>query len=463
MKTAFLLLAFTGIATAADGVAAEGVIDLVNPANYADQPIPAYINRDNTPADNPITDLGSTLGRVLFHDKRLSRNDTISCASCHQQQHGFSDLGVASTGVSGTTGRHSMRLVNARFSAEEHFFWDERAATLEAQTTQPIQDHVEMGFSGTNGDPGFADLVLKLSAVEEYQVLFQAVYGDASITEERIQKAIAQFVRSIQSFDSRYDEGRSAVGADGPAFPNFTASENNGKQLFLARPGPGGGAGCAGCHRPPEFDIDPNSGNNGVVGSIGGGSDFTVTRSPSLRDMVGPGGSSNGGFMHTGDFATIEQVIAHYNSIPAIVPGLDNRLIRGGGPGGGDPQPQRLNLSAQQQADLAAFLRTLTGSALYTDPKWSDPFDAEGQLALVVLPQGGMQMSFSGTGETREVSVVMTAVPNVEYLFQWSDDLDEWDSVPVTADATGRIEVGMGAPESQVRGFYRFAYQSVVE
>ncbi len=452
MKTLLLLFVSAGFSNAA-----EGVVDLINPDNYADQPVPAYITRDNTPADNPITDRGATLGRVLFYDKRLSRDDTVSCSSCHQQSRGFSDLAVASNGVAGTTGRHSMRLVNARFSAEEQFFWDERAVTLEDQTTRPIRDHVEMGFSGTDGDPDFGDLVVKLSAIEEYKVLFQAVYGDLAITEERMQKAIAQFVRSIQSFDSPFDEGRAIVGANGPPFPNFTASENAGKQLFLAGPGPGGGAGCAGCHRPPEFDIDPNSGNNGVVGAIGGGTDFTVTRSPSLRDSVGPAGASNGGFMHTGQFATLEQVIAHYNAIPAVVQGLDPRLIRPGG------QPQRLNLSAQQQADLAAFLRTLTGSAIYTDPKWSDPFDAAGQLSLVVLPTDGLEMTFSGTGESREATVAMSAVPNVDYFFQWSGDLDEWDSLPVTADATGRIEVVTGAPESAGRGFYRFAYQSAVE
>ncbi|MCH7228723.1 cytochrome-c peroxidase [Haloferula sp. A504] len=456
MKVLPLLLAAAPFACAAGGV-----IDLVNPARYADQPVPDYINRDNTPADNPITDHGATLGRVLFYDKRLSRNDTISCASCHQQERAFSDLAVASTGVAGTTGRHSMRLVNARFSAEEHFFWDERAPTLEAQTTQPIQDHVEMGFSGADGDPGFSDLVDKLEVIELYQVLFKAVYGDPAITEARIQNAIAQFVRSIQSFDSRYDEGRAAVGADGPPFPNFTASENNGKQLFLAGPGPGGGAGCAACHQPPAFDIAPNSGNNGVVGAIGGGNDFTVTRSPSLRDLVGPGGTSNGGFMHTGEFATLEQVIAHYNAIPAVVTGLDPRLTRPGGPGG--PQAQRLNLSGQQQADLAAFLRTLTGSAIYTDPKWSDPFDEDGQLALVVLPTDGMTMTFSGAGEARQLTVGMSAVAHVDYVFQWSGDLEQWGSLAVTADAQGSIEVVVPAPECQGQGFFRLAYAPAAE
>lgn len=247
MKALILIPAFV---TAA--LAQEKNLDLTKPASYANQSVPAYITRDTTPLDNEITDLGATLGRVLFYDKRLSRNNTISCSSCHDQGNGFSDTATASTGVAGTTGRHSMRLINARFSTERKFFSDERAASVEAQATQPIKDHVEMGFSGTLGDPSFPDLAAKLAVIEEYQVLFQGVFGDTVVAEERVGKAIAQFVRSLQSFDSKYDASR-AISNDGQPFPNFTASENAGKQLFLAPPGPGGGAGCAGCHRPPEF------------------------------------------------------------------------------------------------------------------------------------------------------------------------------------------------------------------
>ena len=144
--------------------AGDGVLDLTQLANYANQPVPTYITKNNTTAGNAITDEGATLGRVLFHDKRLSRNDTVSCSSCHDQAHAFSDPAVASTGVNGTTGRHAMRLINARFANEARFFWDERAATLESQTTQPVRDHVEMGFSGTLGDPDFAALTAKLAA-----------------------------------------------------------------------------------------------------------------------------------------------------------------------------------------------------------------------------------------------------------------------------------------------------------
>ncbi|MEZ5388181.1 MAG: cytochrome c peroxidase, partial [Prosthecobacter sp.] len=324
------LLAVLTLMMTAELAAQPGILDLTTLPNYAAQPVPTYISRDNTTAGNTITDAGAALGRVLFYDKRLSRNDTISCSSCHQQAHGFSDLATASSGVNGTTGRHAMRLINSRFATEVRFFWDERATTLEDQTTRPIQDHVEMGFSGTDGDPAFSDLITKLSAIEEYRVLFALMFGEPTITEARVQSALAQFVRSIQSFDSRYDIGRGQVNADNVAFPNFTAQENNGKQLFLNPPNLGG-AGCAGCHRPPEFDIDPNSRNNGVIASLGGGTDLTNTRAPSLRDLENPGGTLNGGLMHDGSFTSIDQVINHYAAIPGDNTNLDNRLRRPGG------------------------------------------------------------------------------------------------------------------------------------
>lgn len=431
--------------------AQEKIIDLTYPANYAAQSVPVYITKDNTPIDNEITDLGATLGRVLFYDKRLSRNNTISCSSCHQQANGFGDTATASTGVAGTTGRHSMRLINARFATERKFFWDERAATAEAQATQPIQDHVEMGFSGTLGDPSFSDLAAKLAAIEEYQVLFKGVFGDTAVTEERIGKAIAQFVRSLQSFDSKYDAGR-AVRSDGQNFPNFTASENNGKALFLNPPGPGGGAGCAGCHRPPEFDIDPNSGNNGLVSKIGGGTDLTNTRSPSLRDLVDANGTPHGGFMHDGSLPTLLAVINHYNTIPAIVTGIDPRLTRPGG------QPQRLNLTTQQKTDLEAFLRTLSGSSIYSDEKYSSPFNADDTLALVILPSDAAAMTFSEQNGTQSVTLRAFGVPNVGYLFQTSPDLDQWTSTAINASAEGLLEMTVPIHTGEDEKFYRFAY-----
>lgn len=428
--------------------AGDGVIDLTQLENYAAQTRPGYITRNNTTAGNAITDRGATLGRILFHDKRLSRNNTISCSSCHQQQHAFGDTAIASGGVAGTTGRHSMRLINARFAAETRFFWDERAATLEAQTTQPVRDHVEMGFSGASGDPAFADLVTKLSAIDDYRVLFAMTFGDKAITETRIQQSLAQFVRSIQSFDSKYDAGR-AVANDNQPFPNFTAAENAGKQIFLNPPGgPNGGAGCAGCHRPPEFDIDPVSRNNGVITKIGGGTDLTNTRSPSLRDLVGPGGVSNGPIMHDGGFATLAQVINHYNAIPGDNADLDNRLRRPGG------QVQNLNLTQAQKDNLAAFLRTLTGTAVYTDARWSDPFNEAGELKLIVLPPDKVTITDLGDGTA---DICCEAVTGFNYLLQHSTDLVTWETVAtVPADAAGTC-----AKTVAISGdaFYRYAFE----
>ncbi|MBP9794193.1 MAG: cytochrome-c peroxidase, partial [Flavobacterium sp.] len=163
-------------------------LNLNSLSNYANQYIPPYIRKRNGTA-NPVSNKGATLGRVLFYDTNLSSNNTISCASCHQQSNAFSDTNVASTGVNGTTGRHSMRLINTRFAVESKFFWDERAGSLELQTTMPIKDHGEMGFSGTGGDLSFDDLITRLQGIGYYQELFKFVYGTEVITENRIQLA----------------------------------------------------------------------------------------------------------------------------------------------------------------------------------------------------------------------------------------------------------------------------------
>ena len=352
-------------------------IDPNSLSNYANQGKPAYINKDNTGA-NVITNAKATLGRVLFYDKNLSIDNSISCGSCHKQQFAFSDNAIASNGVAGgVTGRHSMRLVNSRFAVETKFFWDERAASLEQQTTAPVKDNAEMGFSGLSGRQGIADLLIKLQAIKYYNELFKFVYGDINVTEARLQECLAQFVRSIQSFDSKYDAGRAVVANDNQPFPNFTAVENQGKQLFINAPvfDPtgnriGGGAGCNGCHNAPEFDIAPNAGNNGIIGKISGtGIDITVTRAPSLRDVTNTAGIENGPLMHTANLGLLQNAVGHYNTI-LLAPGntnLDPKL-RPGGFG------QHLNLTGAEMNALVAFLKTLSGTNVYVDKKWSSPF-----------------------------------------------------------------------------------------
>jgi cytochrome c peroxidase len=352
-------------------------IDYANLNNYANQTKPAYIVVDNTGA-NAITDAKATLGRVLFYDKSLSINNTISCASCHKQSFAFSDTSLVSDGVlGGFTARHSMRLINARFANESKFFWNERAASLEIQTTMPIQDHAEMGFSGLEGRANLDTLLNKLSTIKYYKEIFKKVYGDTVVTESRLQESLAQFVRSIQSFDSKFDAGRSLVNNERVPFPNFTPTENAGKDLYLTPPvfdGLGnriaGGVGCNGCHKAPEFDIDPNTRNNGIVGVIGSFAiELNDTRAPSLRDLVKADGTINSRMMHTGQFANIEEVIGHYNTIPNLRSNtnLDARL-RVDGVG------NKLNMTPTEIAQVVAFIKTLGGTNVYLDKRWSNPF-----------------------------------------------------------------------------------------
>ncbi|WP_411895580.1 cytochrome-c peroxidase [Winogradskyella sp. A2] len=345
--------------------------------NYQNQTIPSYITRDNTPINNPITDEGATLGRILFYDQNLSTDNTVSCASCHKQELAFSDNASVSIGINGLTGRHSMRLVNSRFADENNFFWDEHAGSLEVQTTMPIQDHIEMGFSGENGDLSFNDLISKLENTEYYPELFNLAFGSETINETRIQQALAQFIRSIQSFDSKYDQGRSVAINDGQPFNNYTVEENQGKNLFLQPPAfnnqgirINGGLGCAGCHQPPEFSIDPNSLNNGIISTADqSGFDFNNTRSPSLRDVVKADGTSNGPFMHIGLSNNLVTTINHYNQITVgNNPNLDPRL-RPNGIG------QQLNITDTERDAVIAFINTLAGNNVYTDEKWSNPFN----------------------------------------------------------------------------------------
>lgn len=353
-------------------------IDPTNLENYANQIKPVYIVKTNVAA-NSITDKTATLGRVLFYDKNLSINNTISCASCHKQNFAFGDTAVVSEGVEGgLTIRHSMRLINTRFANEAKFFWNERAANLMAQTSIPIQDHLEMGFSGTGGRGNLNTLTSKLSTINYYKELFKFTFGDTVVTENRIQTSLASFINSIQSFDSKYDIGRAQVNNDNQPFPNFTAQENQGKNLFITAPvfsaagmRTTGGLGCNACHNAPEFDIDPNTLNNGIIGIANSstGIDITNTRASSLRDITNAAGVVNTPMMHTGVLRSLRAVINHYNTInlnPRNT-NLDPRLRPGG-------NGQNLNATEAEIAAVAAFMQTLGGTNVYVNKKWSNPF-----------------------------------------------------------------------------------------
>ena len=330
---------------------------------------------DNTPAANPVTDKGATLGRVLFFDKRLSFNDTVSCASCHAPGNGFVDPARFSTGYDGgLTSAHAMRLGNIRFYAGRTMFWDKRAASVEAQSTEPIQNDVEMGFQAAHG--GLSALFAKMASLPYYPELFRWVYGDDQITEARVQNALAQFERAMVSVNSKFDTGFAQVFAPGQPgaginrpFPNYTAQEERGKVLYLTPPNQGG-AGCVTCHSIPTFSLDPNSRSNGLDAG-----ETRIFKSPSLKNV-----GVTGPYMHDGRFATLQEVVRHYNNGIQAGPALDNRLRTPQG------NPLRLNLTQADQDALVAFLQTLDDPQLNSDPKFSDPFRKYGETWQGRLP-----------------------------------------------------------------------------
>lgn len=379
--------------------------------NNAAGPLPTSINGlDNTPANNPITNAGATLGRVLFYDRNLSQNRTISCASCHQQANGFSDPLVKSNGFAGgLTRRHSMPLINSKWYQRGRFFWDERAATLEAQVLLPIQDEVEMGLT-------LPQLVSRVQEQYYYPALFADAFGTSEINTDRISKALAQFVRSIVSFSSRYDVGRAQVNNPGAPFPNFTPEENQGKQLFLT-PIPNGGGGCFGCHTTEAFvSSNPGPENNGIdaVSTTDFGAGETFPNNPNLQGRFKMNTLRNieltAPYMHDGRFQTLEQVVEHYNS------GIQNHATLSAALRAPNGTPVRLNFSAAQKNALVAFMRTLTDPSVATAEKWSNPFMNNSNLIVTNQNDTGVGslrslLSCAGNGD------VIKFAANVDTVF----------------------------------------------
>ena len=345
-------------------------------------------NIDNSPITNPISNNGATLGRVLFYDKNLSLNRTVSCASCHKQSEGFSDSRTLSIGFTGgTTDRHGMTILNARYYQRGRFFWDERAVMLEDQVLQPLQNTVEMGLTA-------AQISERVAEQTYYNQLFINAFGDNTISNDRISKALAQFVRSIVSYQSKYDTGRATVNNPNQAFSNFTIQENQGKQLFFT-PIPQGGGGCAGCHGTEAF-VSTRPENNGIDAisttdlGVGGAS------SPIRQNLVGTFKNSSirnielsAPYMHDGRFATLEQVVEHYNSGIQSHPNLSGILKDANG------DPVKLNFSAAQKNALVAFMKTLTDNSVATEVRWSNPFCQTNLSFTGTISSGGFQSSNS--------------------------------------------------------------------
>lgn len=313
------------------------------------------------PADNPLTVEGIELGRHLFYDNRLSGDNTQSCASCHNQQLAFTDNGNRfSTGITGAIGtKNSMPLFNLTWSSR--FFWDGRAATLRQQVLLPVEDPIEMH----DNLPG---VVNELKATTLYPQLFGKAFGSEEITAEKMAKALEQFILSIVSTDSKFDKFR-----QNPVLNPLSPSEQRGFDLFMREFSPPGsnrpkGADCFHCHGTHLFTVN-NFTNNGLDVEPAAGFQIVTSnpldrgkfKTPSLRNVA-----LTAPYMHDGRFATLEEVIEHYNSGLKSSPTIDPNLKSAG---------TGLGLSTQEKADLVAFMRTLTDTVYLNNPAYSNPFD----------------------------------------------------------------------------------------
>jgi cytochrome c peroxidase len=299
---------------------------------------------------NPLTVQGVELGRKLFHDPILSGDDTQSCASCHAQAFAFTDHGLPfSFGIDGSQGtRNAPPIINLAWARD--LFWAGRAVGLEAQAVEPVPNPIEMKLP-------WDQAVAKVSAHPEYPAMFGRAFGDEEVTQDRIVKAIAQFERTVLSRDSRLDQKlRREV--------TFTPEEARGEQLFFSERGD-----CFHCHGSILL-TDNQFHDNGLDLVPADPGRFLVTgqefdrgkfRTPTLRniELTAP-------YMHDGRFATLEEVIDHYSDGVQDSPNLDP-LLRVPRP------PDDSPFTAQEKADLIAFLKTFTDPVFIANPDYGPP------------------------------------------------------------------------------------------
>jgi cytochrome c peroxidase len=313
------------------------------------------------PDDNPLTVEKVKLGRMLFYEKKLSKGETQACADCHLQADGFSDIRRFSIGVEELAGtRQAMAVFNMAWH-QNGFFWDGRAPLLRDQALMPIQDPLEMNETLENA-------IAKLKDDQDYRFQFARAFKDPEITEEKMALAMEAFMLTIVSNDSRFD--RFLQGQY-----TFTEEEQRGYDLFFTEFDPSGqvkGGECFHCHAGINFtndkymnnglDSDEEFTDEGLFKTTGDPADMARFKVPSLRNIaVTPP------YMHDGRFATLEEVIDHYNTGVKESSTIDEIMQFNLDPG--------LNLSEQDKADLVAFMKTLTDETFLGNSDYSDPFE----------------------------------------------------------------------------------------
>ena len=295
------------------------------------------------PRDNPLIEERVALGEKLFHDTAISRDGSVSCASCHHADSAFTDRLPLSIRIDGKMGdRNSMPLFNLAWKRE--FFWDGRAPSLREQVLMPIADHREM-------DESLENVSKKLTKSPCYARLFGAAFRSEGITAEKIALALEQFLLTLSARDAKFDQAISGK-------TKLTEQETRGFELFMTEYEPRTGqfgADCFHCHGGALFS-DHQFHNNGLSGDdrgrakvTGSAADHGKFATPSLRNIA-----LTAPYMHDGRFATLEEVVEHYSSGVQRSPTLDPNLAKH--PANG------LNLATADKAALVAFLKTLTSA-----------------------------------------------------------------------------------------------------
>ena len=306
--------------------------------------------------NNRTTDAGAALGRVLFFDKRLSITNTLACASCHQREHGFAAPERFSKGVIGVPlTRNTMALANTRYNIHKSWFADLRVTDIKAAVQQAITRTDELG----NTLPA---VERKLRATPFYAALFASAFGSPDIAADKVLLALEQYVQSLISYRTRLDQGCDAVNGFEPICDlALNPEEARGREIFLEPREDH--IRCSQCHLLPD-------GGNIWLGNNGLDAVFTDPgvgngrfRAASLHNIA-----LTAPYMHDGRFATLREVIDHYDHGIHESRDLDTLLRDPNG------QAKKMNLSEQDKAALEAFLRALSDNEMLADPKFSDPF-----------------------------------------------------------------------------------------
>jgi len=314
--------------------------------------IPQGLPPMDIPADNPMTVEGVALGRKLFYEGLLSKDNRMTCATCHIQEHGFAEPEQTSEGVvSGSIGtRNAMAIINLGW-VKSGLFWDGRSATLEEQALEPVRNPIEMASS-------WPEVEAKLNAHEEYPLLFKQAYNVDYIDSLTVAKALAQFQRTLISGNSKFDRwyNRQEI--------QLSDQELRGFILFTTEE-----ADCFHCHGLGGLITDNKYHNNGLDEQYTDMGRYDVTgnpidrarfRTPTLRniEMTAP-------YMHDGRFFTLEEVVEHYSDHVKVSPTISPLMELVGNNGA--------QLSQQEKEDLVAFLRTFTDNDFLNNPDFSDP------------------------------------------------------------------------------------------